>query len=457
MVTEEVVVESRKPQNVKVSKCPECGNSVEYNQPENSQSFKIKCYNCQYQFSPNEEKPKTKEGEKKNEKPSFFARPGKTGTDENPCETEYYDILGVAPTATPIEIKKAYRKMALKYHPDKNPDNKEAEEMFKKISEAYQILSDPDKRSKYNKYGKSDNKDAIIDPGEFFKQQFGGERFNDYIGDLILVSEFSEAMGGEAVDPNNTAEMEKMRKEKREKQEKRVNELTGKLLKKIEIHTDYVRPYYDNANELKEKEKESLNNFRKIMSTEAEELKYESYGVELLHSIGYIYRLKANQALYQYKAENGAIHKKIFGYTNKFTSKMKEKGHVLSEAVNTYKSAFELQTSFEKIQLQDKMNATNENLTEEEKKKLMDQLEQEAAVKGMGALWQSSKLEIESTLIEVCDRIFSDTNISPIETKERAKAVLTIGEVFSKTELVQPTATNPNPSDTATSTETTKA
>ncbi|KAL6621515.1 hypothetical protein LY90DRAFT_46328 [Neocallimastix californiae] len=80
MATEEVVVESRKPQNVKVTKCPECGSSVEYNQPENNQSFKIKCYNCQYQFSPIEEKPKTKEGEKKNEKPSFFSRSGKTGT-----------------------------------------------------------------------------------------------------------------------------------------------------------------------------------------------------------------------------------------------------------------------------------------------------------------------------------------------------------------------------------------
>ena len=66
---------------------------------------------------------------------------------------EYYQILGVAKTATADEIKKAYRKLALTYHPDKNPDNKEAEEKFKEISEAYAVLSDPEKRQQYDTFG----------------------------------------------------------------------------------------------------------------------------------------------------------------------------------------------------------------------------------------------------------------------------------------------------------------
>jgi DnaJ-class molecular chaperone len=66
---------------------------------------------------------------------------------------EYYQILGVAKTATADEIKKAYRKLALKYHPDKNPDNKEAEEKFKEISEAYAVLSDTEKRQQYDTFG----------------------------------------------------------------------------------------------------------------------------------------------------------------------------------------------------------------------------------------------------------------------------------------------------------------
>ena len=66
---------------------------------------------------------------------------------------EYYETLGVQKSATAGEIKKAYRKLALKYHPDKNPDNKEAEAKFKTISEAYAVLSDTKKRQEYDTYG----------------------------------------------------------------------------------------------------------------------------------------------------------------------------------------------------------------------------------------------------------------------------------------------------------------
>jgi len=66
---------------------------------------------------------------------------------------DYYKVLGVSKTATKEEINKAYRKLALKYHPDKNPDNKEAEEKFKELSEAYEVLKDPEKRKKYDMLG----------------------------------------------------------------------------------------------------------------------------------------------------------------------------------------------------------------------------------------------------------------------------------------------------------------
>ncbi len=68
---------------------------------------------------------------------------------------DYYEVLGVAKTATPDELKKAYRKLAIKYHPDKNPGDKSAEEKFKEAAEAYEVLSDPDKRAKYDQFGHS--------------------------------------------------------------------------------------------------------------------------------------------------------------------------------------------------------------------------------------------------------------------------------------------------------------
>lgn len=70
-------------------------------------------------------------------------------------EEDYYKILGVEKTATEDEIKRAYKKTAIKYHPDRNPGNKEAEEHFKKAAEAYDVLRDPEKRARYDQFGKA--------------------------------------------------------------------------------------------------------------------------------------------------------------------------------------------------------------------------------------------------------------------------------------------------------------
>lgn len=95
---------------------------------------------------------------------------------------DYYEVLGVNKNASETEIKKAYRRMALQYHPDKNPGDKEAEETFKALSEAYAVLSDGQKRATYDQFGH-----AGLGGGGFTSEGFGfgGSPFEDIFGDIF--------------------------------------------------------------------------------------------------------------------------------------------------------------------------------------------------------------------------------------------------------------------------------
>jgi len=101
---------------------------------------------------------------------------------------DYYQVLGVDKNASSDDIKKAYRKLALKWHPDRNPNNKAAEEKFKKISEAYAVLSDPEKRQQYDQFGSADQ----------FRQQYSQEDiFRGFdINEILRSFGFSGSRGG---------------------------------------------------------------------------------------------------------------------------------------------------------------------------------------------------------------------------------------------------------------------
>ena len=100
---------------------------------------------------------------------------------------DYYEILGVSKSASDDEIKKAYRKLAIKYHPDKNPDDKSAEEKFKEAAEAYEVLSNPEKRQRYNQFGHAGVGGASSGNGGGFG---GGMNMDD------IFSQFGDIFGG---------------------------------------------------------------------------------------------------------------------------------------------------------------------------------------------------------------------------------------------------------------------
>jgi molecular chaperone DnaJ len=109
---------------------------------------------------------------------------------------DYYEVLGVSRTASADELKKAYRKLAMQYHPDRNPDNKEAAETFKEVCEAYEVLSDADKRKRYDQFGHDGMKSAFGPGGFDFGRDFTHAGDFQDLFENIFGGSFGDLFGG---------------------------------------------------------------------------------------------------------------------------------------------------------------------------------------------------------------------------------------------------------------------
>src|SRR5579863_9339096 len=109
------------------------------------------------------------------------------------AKRDYYEVLGVTRTVTEIELKSAYRKLALQFHPDRNPNNPDAEEKFKEVSEAYAVLADTDKRAVYDRYGHAGLGGGSGQPAGFDPTVF--QDFHDIFGEFFG---FGDMFGGGA-------------------------------------------------------------------------------------------------------------------------------------------------------------------------------------------------------------------------------------------------------------------
>ncbi|CAL1702788.1 unnamed protein product [Somion occarium] len=352
----------------------------------------------------------------------------KIGTDERPLETGYYDLLAVSIDATTDDIKKAYRRLAIKFHPDKNRDDPNAEERFKEIAIAYQTLSDPVLRKKYNEFGPKESAPdgGFVDPEEVFGAIFGGERFVPIIGHISLAKDMKTALqeadeleaesknvqrdakGREILSPEEKARREekarKVAAEKAAARAERVQKLVENLERKLGIFTESATGPAD---------PQVTESYRTICQLDAEELKKESYGADLLHAIGFVYVSKSKAHLASNQTFLG-----VGGWLHNVQGKY----HVFSETVSTLRSAIELKSVFEQIQAAERAG----NLSPEEKRRL----EEQAAEKGLQALFKGTKLEVESVLRETCDRVLEDPSIPRSKAHLRAVAMQILGDAY---------------------------
>ncbi|ODV68595.1 DnaJ-domain-containing protein [Hyphopichia burtonii NRRL Y-1933] len=451
-------------------------------------------------------------------------------------DTTYYDLLGIKPEATALEIKKAYRKAAIKLHPDKNPNDVNAAAKFQEVGEAYQVLSDEKLRAKYDKFGKQESvpSEGFEDPSEFFSQIFGGEAFKDWIGELSLIQELSksaelsgytdEAKAEEASksdeekpEEKKTEGTETVNSEPKTQDSEEISDLSNKTGKLYLEHsgssntqTNGEVSTQEPKKELTEKEKEELkrkeelekfeeecrlkkiemreellkkliqklslytetdmkedvaNSFKEKLRYEAESLKMESFGLEILHTIGSIYKTKSKIFL---------KNQTFLGFGGLWWS-VKEKGGVIRDTFKTVTSALDAQLTMQeytKMQEDNEYHAKKEAETEakknasevdqlkeqieelkrqqqesadpsksKEKEKIPEkhtaedlaEMEQYLMGKVLAAAWSGSKFEIQGTVRGVCDNILSDKDV-PIEKRvARANGLKLIGEVFAST------------------------
>ncbi|KAH9276224.1 hypothetical protein BSLG_009286 [Batrachochytrium salamandrivorans] len=479
------LLKSRRPCPSVTAKCPACSAIIEFSVPEAAsnypfQMYRVECFSCketvliptssvtasarqQVPTSTSVPRPAASSSSSAGQTGSSSksiptgrktksSAYGKTGSDDNPVDMEYYDLLEIPANASNGAIKKAYYLKAMKYHPDKNLDNPLAEEQFKLISEAYQVLSDPQRRTFYNIHGKeaaAGSEGAVfVDPEKFFRQQFGGDMFVDIIGEISIARDFKEVMaskdGTKAKDgstvsdgvssagadgvsgqpsastaaKSDSAISYELRMQIRRE---RIHKLSQNLVTKLSLYTDAF-PLPDPVSSpplgtsLDTLASEALSTFRTLSTIEAQQLSSESYGVELLRAIGFTYVLKADQWIAKIAAEDGGaiLWHRVWGLGSRVSGAIKEKTHIINETVGG--------------------DANDDNgqveLTPEEQE-LRSKLEYEAATKGLEALWRGSKLEVESVLRDVCDDALGDApGVSTELRKRRATALRILGQAY---------------------------
>jgi hypothetical protein len=254
------------------------------------------------------------------------------------------------------------------------------------ISEAYQVLSDPEMRARYDERGKAgtEPEGGFANPREFFQAMFGGGRFDKYIGNLAMATEIEEQ-----------SDMEKSRLRRQ-----RVFDLALHLKERLQ-HYEVLGP----------------TKFQQQARAEAMSLANESFGRQLLDALGYIYTQKAKQFL-------GSSS--FFGIVGLLHS-AHEQVHLVREKVSLVSVAIELDKTAKEIE-REELAERDGQMVDEQRKAAR---KQEAGERVMEALWRFNKLDVEYVLREVCTVVVEDVSVPKEKRLQRAEALKVLGQEFS--------------------------
>jgi len=311
-------------------------------------------------------------------------------------DDDYYDLLGVTKDATDAQIKKGYYKMARQWHPDKNPDNAEAELKFKAISEAYECLSDPQKRQIYNTQGKEGVHHAAsgqVDIKMVFKLMFGGGQFDELFGDVCELPMLKQMIGVQQQNPYEQdprfmhANQEKLRRE----EDIYCKQLAIKLKEKLE----QCAALGDRG-------------FKELCDKDGLELCEAPGGVELLAMVGYVYAQEGKQ-----------YGGRFFGFEG-FFAQIQEKAHVASTGTAVLMDAIKTANMHQEMQA----GARSEEEQRKNEAKMMRS--------GLNVVWKMGKMLLEERVRRVCEIMMSSVDKDARKVAALGHALIEMGECYER-------------------------
>jgi len=328
-------------------------------------------------------------------------------TSRRAVDTFYYDQLGLQPSASQSDIRKAYFQQSKRWHPDKSSEPN-ATERFQGISDAYQVLSDPERRRVYDAHGQQGIGEGFIDARTFFSVLLGADALEPYIGRVRLAEMFGDALfGGEDDDANQPADASRQKREaekSKRRQVRRQVRLAVSLVERLDARTA-----------------SSAAAFRQVALEEGKQLlKKDATVVRFLADIGWVYHNRAEAHLARCDSKFGSLGVRAL------CLRMRRGGREASQQAQTAKLALRSYLKLRKIvsEADTMTNAGGEEAAE------MPGSISSALPTFMETFLSLTSHDITGTLDKVIERVLGDEAAGQEVCRQRAEGLRLLGDAF---------------------------